>query len=98
MAWYLKAGVEPMALRMHVRADVLERQVEADVAVEVAIVRIAGIAFRGAPDLLGALGVAGEGRDPGRAVDRSVQAIDRRLVSVEEAMGVDHEVADRRLA
>ena len=73
----LDARVHPDALRVHVRADVVHRQVEADVAVEVAVERIARVALLGAPHLLRRLRVAAEGGHAGRAVDRRVDAVHR---------------------
>ena len=94
----LDARVHPDALRVHVRADVVHRQVEADVAVEVAVERVAGVALLGAPHLLRGLGVAAEGGHAGGAVDRRVDAVHRRPVGVLQGVGVDQEVADAGLA
>ena len=47
---------------VQVRLEVLVVEVEADVAVELAVVVVAGIALDGAPDLLGRFGVAGQAR------------------------------------
>src|SRR5215468_2810819 len=48
----LDARVRPVAFRVDVGADIVERQIEADVAVEIAIVAVARIAFARAPHLL----------------------------------------------
>ena len=94
----LDAGVDAVPLGVDVRLDVVERQVEADVAVEVAVVRVARVALLGAPDLLGRLHVAAEGGDAARAVERRVDAVDRAAIGEQDAVRVDEEVADRRLA
>ena len=46
-----------------VRFDVIEIEVEADVAIEFAVVDVAGVAFVFAPDLLGGIEVAAKGGD-----------------------------------
>ena len=94
----LEAGRHPVPLGMDVRPDVVHRQVEADVAVEVAVVRVAGVAVLGAPHLLGRLGVAAESGHAARAVERRVDAVDRTAIGVEDAVRVDEEVADARFA
>ncbi len=83
---------------MDVRLDVVERQIEADVAVEVAVVRVARVALLGAPDLLAALDVATERRDPRPAVDGGVHAVERTRVREEDAVGVDEEEANALFA
>ena len=60
----LDAEVSADAGLVQVRPEVVVVEVEADVAVEVAVVVIAGVAFDGAPDLLGRLGVAAKAATP----------------------------------
>jgi hypothetical protein len=62
----LDAGVRAVALGMNVRADVVEGQVESDVAVEIAVVPVAGIALARAPDLLRRLGSRANAATPVR--------------------------------
>ena len=59
----LDAGEAAMVRRRQVRPHVVEVQVEPDVAVEIAVARVAGIAFVLAPDLAGGFQVAPEGGD-----------------------------------
>ena len=49
----LEARVQAMTLGVHMRPDIVEWHVEADVPVKVAILRVAGVAVLGAPHLLG---------------------------------------------
>ena len=60
----LDAQVAADADLVQVRPEILVIQIEADVAVELAILVIAGIAFDGAPDLLGRFGVAARQATP----------------------------------
>ena len=80
---------------VQVRLEILVIEVEADVAVEIAVVVVAGIAFDGAPDLLGRFGVAGQGGDaaPG-AEDRGIDAVLGPRLGEQDAVRVDEEVAD----
>ncbi len=80
---------------VQVRPQVVVVEVEADVAVEVAVVVVAGVALDGAPDLLGRLGVAAEGGDGGAgALDRGVDAELRPRRGEQDAVRVGEEVAD----
>ena len=94
----LDAGVRAVSVGMDVRADVLERQVEPDVAVEVAVVPVAGVAVACAPHLTGGLGITPERCHAGPAIEWRVGAVARGAVGQQDAVGVDEEVADRRLA
>ncbi len=94
----LDSGVHAMALGVHVRTDVVERQVETDVAIEVAVVRVAGIAFLRAPHLLRRLGVTSERRHAAPAVERRVDAEDRSVVGELDPVAIDEEITDGGLA
>ena len=94
----LDARVDAVPFGVDVGLDVVERQVEADVSVEVAVVLVARVAFLGAPHLLGRLHVAAEGGDAARAVERGVDAVDRPAIGEQDAVRIDEEVADGRLA
>jgi hypothetical protein len=72
----LDTSVRPVAVRVDVRADVIGGQVESDVAVEVAVVSVAGVALARAPDLLRRLGVPREGRHARAAMDGRIAAVD----------------------
>ncbi len=67
MRWYLM----PVNFRMpsggEIGPDVLDGQVHADVAVEIAVRRVARVALLGAPDLARGIAVAGKGGDAARA-------------------------------
>jgi hypothetical protein len=67
-------------------ADHVERQVEADVAIEVAVLRIAGVALLGAPDLARRLVVTGDRGDAVVAVERRVDAEDRRVLRIRQCV------------
>ena len=63
MRWYLMPVKPRLSSGGQVRLDVIEIQVEADVAVKIAVARVARVAFLAAPDLLGGIEVAAEGGD-----------------------------------
>ena len=83
---------------MDVRLDVVVREVEPDVAVEVAVHGVAGVSLLGAPDLLAALDVPPERGDAGAAVDGGVHAVERARLGEEDAVRVHEEEADPLLA
>ena len=84
---------------VQVRLEVFVIEVEADVAVEVAVVVVAGVALDGAPDLLGRFGVAGQGGDAALgAEDRGVDAVARPRLGEQDAVRVGEEVADAGVA
>src|SRR6202042_842578 len=89
----LEAGEDPDP-PLEVRADVIHRQVEPDVAVEIAVDRVARVSLLRAPDLLRALDVAPEGGDAGGAVDRRVDAEDGAWIGEEDTVRVDEEVTN----
>ena len=61
---------------VQVRPQIVEIEIEADIAVEITIVVVSGISFDGAPDLLGRFGIAGQGGDAAaRADDRRIDAV-----------------------
>src|SRR5450432_273046 len=94
----LDARVDAMPLGVDVRLDVVERQVEADVAIEVAVMLVARVALLGAPHLLRRLEIAPERRDAARAVDRRIDAVSGPVIGEQDAVRVDEEVPDRGLA
>ena len=71
------AGKTAVVRRRQVRLDVIEIQIEADVAVEIAVARIAGIALVLAPDLPRGIEVAPKRGDAVRRVDRRKGAVTR---------------------
>ena len=85
---------------MQVRLEILVIEIEADVAVEFAIVVIAGIALDGAPDLLGRFGVAGQARRrrcSGHRIGR-IDAVARPRLGEENAVRVGEEIANAAFA
>jgi hypothetical protein len=87
-----------VALRVHVGADVFERQVEADVAIKIAIVTVARVTLLRAPHLLRRFRVAPECGHPAGAVERSIDAVLGTLIREENAVRIDEEVANTGLA
>ena len=84
---------------MQVRLEVVVIEIEADVAVELAVDVIAGIAFDGAPDLLGRFGVAAHAGDAALgAHDRGVDAVLGPRLGEQDAVRIDEEVADAAVA
>ena len=94
----LDAGVRAVPVGMDVRADVLEWQVEPDVAIEVAVVPVAGVTVAGAPHLPGGLGITAECCHAGPAIERRVGPVHGGAVGQQDAMGIDEEIPDRGLA
>src|SRR5438874_4996049 len=70
-------GESPDLRRRQIRTHVIEIEVEPDVAVEIAIARIAGVPFVPAPDLFGRIEVASEGSNAVRREDRREHAVAR---------------------
>src|SRR5581483_10593103 len=95
----LDAEVAADAGLVQVRPEILEVEVEADVAIKVAIIEVSGIAFHRAPDLLGRFGVAAQRRDAALGTaDRSVHPEARSRLRKEHAVRVGKEVAYSRIA
>src|SRR4029077_12567656 len=81
----LEPRVQPLARGRQVGPHVRELQVEADVAVEVAVPEVARIAFLGAPYLLRAVGISPEDRDARLAGDGRIDAVDGTGARVRDA-------------
>ena len=96
-ATILEAGEAPQVRAGQVGADVVEVEVEAHVAVEVAIARVAGIALVAAPDLACGFEVAGEGGDAIRREHGGEDAVARPRSGVQQPVRVHDEPADVRL-
>src|ERR1035437_4972234 len=79
------------------RFDVVEIEVKADVAVEIAVTHIAGITFMFAPDLAGGIVVAPERGDAVGRVNRREGAKTRTRFGVQNSVRVEDEPADVRL-
>ncbi len=95
----LDAQVAADAGLVQVGAQVFVIQIEADVAVKLAVLVIAGIAFDGAPDLLGGLGVAGQDGDA--ALGTNEGSVDAELgtrLGKQDPVRVREKVADARIA
>ncbi len=92
------AGVAADAGLMQVRFDIIVIEIEADVAIELTVDVIAGIAFDGAPNLLRRLGVAPHAGDAALGThDRRIHAVLRPRLREQDAVGIDEEVADAAL-
>src|SRR5207248_2481545 len=96
-AMILDAGKTAMFGRRQIRPHVIEIEVEADVAVEIAITRVAGISFVPAPDLFGGIELATERGDAVRREDGREHAVARPRPRVQHTVRVRDEPADVRL-
>src|SRR5262249_46849300 len=95
----LDAQQRTNAALMQVGLEIFVIEVETNVAVEVAVVVIAGVALDGAPDLLGGFGVAGQDGDVGfGAEDGGVDAVLGARLGEQNAVGVGEEVANAGVA
>ena len=93
-----QAGEFALSVRSEERPQVVEAEVVADVAVEVAVSGVARVALLGAPDLAARVAVAGEdGRPFGRVAGR-VDGHARLRLPEHQAVGVEHEPAQVGLA
>src|SRR5262249_40199896 len=94
----LDAGVAADTGLMQVWPDIIVVEIEADVAIELAVDVVARIAFDGAPNLLGGLGVAPHAGDAALGThDRSIDAVLRPRLREQDAVRIDEEVADAAL-
>src|SRR5262245_13081715 len=83
---------------MQERLDVAVVRVVAEVAVELAVIDIARIAFFSGPDLLAAFGVARERGDSAGAEHRPERTVARPRRTKRNAVRVDEEELDARFA
>ena len=90
----LHSGVKPNAIGWMIGPDVLEVEVVADVAIELAVIEIAGITFGGTPHLLGGIGIAPESREARRALQRRIDAVFGTRAGVRNAVRFENGVAD----
>ena len=89
----LEAGEDAGVAVENERPDVLEVQVEADVAIEVAIAGIAGVALVGAPHQPRRGGIAAERGGAVAAAERRQVAVSRSRRGVHDPMRLDEEEA-----
>ena len=75
-------------------ADVIEIEVEADVAIEIAVARVAGITLMFAPDLAGGIVVAAKGGHAPGCINRRVGAVARAGLGMQNAVRIENEPAD----
>src|SRR6266704_3714577 len=73
---------------------IVKIEIETNVAVELAVTRVARIASLPAPDLSGRIGVATERGEAGRRDERSKNSEPRLRTRVQNSMGVNNEPAD----
>src|SRR6266567_2946670 len=90
----LDSGIDSNAALVEVGPDVVEVQVVTDVAVELTVIEIAGIAGDRAPDLARGVRVAPERRHTGRATDGGVDAVSRPLIGPRDTVGFQDRVVD----
>src|SRR6266568_3785808 len=74
--------------------QIVKIEIETNVAVELAVTRVARIASLPAPDLRGRIGVATERGEAGRRDERSKNSKPRLRTRVQNSMGVNNEPAD----
>src|SRR5436189_5608126 len=97
MAEILEAGETAMVGRGQVRLHIIESQIEADVAVEIEVARVAGITLGAAPDLARGFKVAYEGGDAVRGKDGREHSVTRTRFGMEQPMGVHRKPVEIRL-
>ncbi len=90
----LEAGEFAQTVRLDVRLDVIELEIVTNIAVEIAIPGIAGVAFDGGPDLHARLDIAAKGGGTGAGKERRVDAVTGTRIGVHDRVGIDHEPAD----
>src|SRR5579871_2813537 len=79
---------------MQMRFEVFVIEIEADVAIKIAVVVIAGIALDGTPHLLGRLGIAGQASDvAARNQDGCINAETRPRLGEQHGMRIGEEIA-----
>ena len=76
------------------RQQIINRGVPADVAVKFAVEVIARIADLGRPNLLTCLDIASKNGSAVRANDRSMNAVTRTRITVEDRVRVRNEILD----
>ena len=90
----LETGRDPDPGCRQERVEILEREIETQVAVKVAIEGVAGVAFDGAPHLARRLGVAAEGGHACGRDDRCEGGVERSRRRFEEPVRLDQEPAN----
>src|SRR2546428_282925 len=84
------SGEAALVGRGQAGSHISQIEIEADVAVKIAVARVAGVAFVATPDLAGGIAVAAKSGHAFRREDR----IARLRVGVENAVGVSNEPTD----
>ncbi|GEM_PF-1197403 len=95
-AMVFQAGEAAVAGRGQVRGDVFQVQVKPDVAVEIAVARVAGVAGLAAPDLARALRIAAKRGDAFRGKDGRKHRVARARARVQKAVRVGDEPPEVR--
>src|SRR2546423_196961 len=86
-----------LASRMKMRKQIVQRRIPTEVAVELTIHRITGIADHRTPDLLACLQVASEDGDSVRTTHGRINAVARARLAVENRVRVGDEVFNARV-
>jgi hypothetical protein len=82
----LDAGINADTVRVNVWLDVVQVEIVADIAVELAVIEVAGIAVNRTPHLPGRVRVTAESGQTGGTVEGSIDAISRSLVRPRDAL------------
>ena len=79
---------------MDVGLDIVVLEIEPDIAVEIAVVSVAGVTFLRTPDLLGGFDIASERRDRRRGEHGRVNPEARTRMAEHDAVRIHDEPAD----
>src|SRR5438876_465677 len=78
--------------------EIIQIEIERDVAIEIAITRVARIPSLPAPDLAGRIRIASKRRQPGRSHDRGENRITWSRMRIEDTMRIENKPANPCLA
>src|SRR5208282_578458 len=90
-AMILEAGESPRAGGGQVGFQIVEIEIEARVAIEIAVAGVAGIPFIPAPNLAGGIRVAAKSSEAVRGEDGREDGVPRLRSRLQEAVGVEDE-------
>src|SRR5438034_2575039 len=82
------SGEAALVGRGQAGSHIRQIEIEADVAVKIAVARVAGVAFVAAPDLAGGIAVAAKGGNPFGGENRGEDGIARLRAGMENAVSV----------
>ena len=90
----LEAEMPPSGVRVQMWLQIIKRQVPTDVSVKLTVDIAARISDFRAPNLLAGFDVAGKNGNAVRACDRSINAVSRPWVAVQDRMSIADEIFD----